>query len=212
MKLNFCLTLAMILAIGQIGFAQNRSMPSYSNNYRYGLLAENSNSPNDSETPDSLNINKSSMPVKLSTGAPNESSGVKLKKPWPTGALLRSAVLPGWGQVYNRQYIKAILYGGTEITLAVTTAHYWKQMSAHQRNFLNSTNRTYQAQEFFYYQNSQDNRNLFMWLTGITFFISIFDAYVDAHFADFNQQDKAFQAHLLPNKDALYLSLTYNLK
>lgn len=134
------------------------------------------------------------------------------EKPWPTGALLRSAIVPGWGQVYNGQYIKAVIYGGTEMALAYTTIHYWKQMDTHQKNFMNSTNRTYQAQEYFYYQNSRDNRNLFLWLTGLTFFISIFDAYVDAHFADFNEQDKAFDAYLTPKKDGLYLSLNFTLK
>ncbi len=135
-----------------------------------------------------------------------------IKKPWPTGALFRSAIIPGWGQVYNKQYIKAVIYGGTEIALAYTTSHYWKQMDTHQKNFMNSTDRTYQAQEYFYYQNSRDNRNLFLWLTGLTFFISIFDAYVDAHFADYNVQDKAFEAYLAPKNDGLYLSLNFTLK
>jgi hypothetical protein len=130
----------------------------------------------------------------------------------PRGALFRSAIIPGWGQVYNRQYIKAVLYGGTEIALAAATVHYWKKMDSHQSNFTKSTDPTYQAWEYYYYQSARDNRNLFLWLSGLTFFISIFDAYVDAHFADFNQQDKAFQANLTPNKDGLFLSFNVNLK
>jgi|GEM_PF-1618685 hypothetical protein len=148
----------------------------------------------------------------ISVNEPISPSTDKTKKPWPTGALLRSAVVPGWGQVYNKQYIKAVIYGGTEIALAYTTAHYWKQMDKHQQNFMNSTNKTYQVQEFYNYQNSRDNRNLFLWLTGLTFFVSIFDAYVDAHFADFDQQDKAFEANLFPKNNGFYLSLSYNLK
>jgi hypothetical protein len=154
----------------------------------------------------------SAQPDTSNPGNPKIFLAKKIKKPWPTGALFRSAIVPGWGQVYNKQYIKAVLYGGTEIALAAATAHYWKQMDSHQSHFMNSTDPTYQAWEYYYYQNSRDNRNLFLWLTGLTFFISIFDAYVDAHFADFDQQDKAFEAYLAPKKNGLYLSLSINLK
>jgi hypothetical protein len=164
--------------------------------------------PNTPTTGEALSV----QPDISSPSSPEIFRAKKIKKPWPTGALFRSAIIPGWGQVYNKQYIKAILYGGTEIALAATTAHYWKQMDSHQSHFMNSTDPTYQAWEYYYYQNSRDNRNLFMWLTGLTFFISIFDAYVDAHFADFDQQDKAFQAYLVPKNDGLYLSLNINLK
>jgi hypothetical protein len=212
MKLNLWLSLAIGLAIGQIATAKNQPWLYNSDNLLFGLFADNSNSRNVSEIPDSLNISKLPVMEKPSIVVPNISSGDRVSRPWPTGALLRSAILPAWGQVYNKQYFKAVLYGGTEIALVMTTAHYWKQMDSHQRNFLNSSDRTYQAQEFFYFQNSRDNRNLFLWFTGLTFFISMFDAYVDAHFADFNQKDKAFEANLWPKKDAICLSLTYNLK
>lgn len=166
----------------------------------------------DDTTATSNHPQQSIGPETPSESTPQSAPTDKVKKPWPTGALLRSVVIPGWGQVYNKQYIKAVIYGGTEIALAYTTSHYWKQMDTHQKNFTNSTDRTYQAQEYFYYQNSRDNRNLFLWLTGLTFFVSIFDAYVDAHFADFDQPDKAFQANFIPKSDGLYLSLNFNIK
>jgi curli biogenesis system outer membrane secretion channel CsgG len=37
------------------------------------------------------------------------------------GALFRSAVAPGWGQVYNREPIKAAVFGGSVAVLALTT-------------------------------------------------------------------------------------------
>jgi hypothetical protein len=154
------------------------------------------------------------------------------KKPSPTGALLRTAFIPGSGQIYNKQYIKAVAYGSAEIILGLTTARYWRQLDLHQRNFtlknisrqsqvalsglptqnVLAVNASYRSQEFTLYENAKDSRNLYLWLTGLTLFVSMFDAYVDAQFSDFNQTDKAFEAQLYPRNDGLYLAVTYNLK
>ena len=140
------------------------------------------------------------------------SSGLKIKKPWPTGALLRSAILPGWGQLYNRKYFKAVLYGGTEIYLIYKVQLRWRQMSEHEHNFLNTTDPVYKADQFALYEKRRDSRNVHLWLTSLVVFLSMFDAYVDAHLADFDQPDKAFQVYLGPEKDKVQLSLVYNFK
>ncbi len=42
------------------------------------------------------------------------------RRPSPTGALLRSLAVPGWGQVYNRQYLKApVVVGGMALLVGV---------------------------------------------------------------------------------------------
>ena len=145
----------------------------------------------------------------------NESAlngGIKIKKPWPTGALLRSAILPGWGQVYNHKYFKAVLYGGTEIYLIYKVQLRWGQMNHHEHNFLETTNPVFKADQFALYEKRRDSRNVHLWLTSLVVFLSMFDAYVDAHLADFNQQDKAFQVYLGPSNDEVQLSLVYNFK
>ena len=161
---------------------------------------------------DSLRIKYSAIPESTSRASINNPSGLPIRKRWPTGALFRSAVIPGWGQVYNRQYLKAVINGGAEIALALATRDYWRQMNAHQRNFMNSTDLSYKSQEFRLYENSRDNRNLYLWLTGLTAFISMFDAYVDAHFADFKQTDKAFEASLMPATDGIRLNFSFYFK
>ncbi|GEM_PF-3469303 len=132
------------------------------------------------------------------------------RKPWPTGALFRSALVPGWGQFYNKKYIKSIIYGGMEVYFVYKARKYWKQMDNHQANFLNSDDPIYKAEEFELYKDRRDSRNLFLWLTGLTVFISMFDAYVDAHMADFGQTDKVFEVHVAPKTDRVELFFTYN--
>jgi len=135
---------------------------------------------------------------------------IETKKPWPTGALLRSAFVPGWGQFYNKKYVKSVIYGGMEIYFVYNARKYWKQMDIHQANFSNSDDPIYQAQEFELYKNQRDNRNLFLWLTGITVFISMFDAFVDAHLADFDQTDKVFEVRAIPKADRIEITFAYN--
>jgi len=135
---------------------------------------------------------------------------IEKKKPWPTGALLRSAFVPGWGQFYNKKYVKSVIYGGMEIYFVYNARKYWKQMDIHQANFANSDDPIYQAQEFELYKNQRDNRNLFLWLTGITVFISMFDAFVDAHLADFDQTDKVFEVQAIPETNRIEITFVYN--
>jgi len=126
-----------------------------------------------------------------------------ISKPWPTGALIRSAIIPGWGQLYNRKYIKYVIYSGLELFFVNEARKYWIKMDNNQRNFQNPAGMTsliggfrdcsptdyqfyqadpdYQAKEFYLYEKNRDIRNLNLWLTGLTLFISMFDAYVDAH-------------------------------
>jgi hypothetical protein len=158
---------------------------------------------------DSATITGQEVVPSATENAPKANSG---KNRWPTGALLRSVVVPGWGQAYNHNYIKAVIYGGTEIALITTTRKYWREMNSHQRNFLGSADTSYKASEFRQYESSRNDRNLYLWLTGLTVLISMFDAYVDAHLADFDQTDKAFEVFVAPRKDQVQLSIVYNFK
>jgi hypothetical protein len=140
----------------------------------------------------------------------NSPAQVKIKKPWPTGALLRSAIIPGWGQFYNKKYIKTVIYGGVETYLIYNVQKFWRKMDKHQKNFQNSDDPVYKSQEFSLYENNLDKRNLHIWLTSLTIFISMFDAYVDAHLADFDQKDKAFEVYITPETGHIGACLVYN--
>lgn len=110
-------------------------------------------------------------------GAPTrkDSSKIRLqpKRASPRSVMLRSLLVPGWGQYYNRQYIKAALACGAEVGL-VATAIYWNRKA----------NGASDRETKLFYQN---NRNTANWFLLGTVLFSMLDAYVDASLADFDE-------------------------
>lgn len=88
----------------------------------------------------------------------------------PTGALLRSLAIPGWGQFYNRKYFKAVIVAGGEGTLLATAIVEWKRASDARKNL-----------DLEDYRAHVNNRNMFLWLYAAATVVSMLDAYVDAH-------------------------------
>ncbi len=99
----------------------------------------------------------------------------------PTRALFKSLVVPGWGQMGNHRYFKAALFAGLEIWFASQAIHYGSQANVWKARYNNATDlgdrNTYHAIYGSYY----GTRSKYIWYTGIAAFVSIFDAYVDAH-------------------------------
>lgn len=177
-----------------------------------GMNKKDQNTPENAEIDSEAVINNQTKEKSGQIKKTLHSQSDKIKRPWPTGALLRSAIFPGWGQIYNRKYLKAAFYGGIEIYLIYGLQKSWREMNTHQDNFLNSEDQVYKSSEFALYEESRDRRNVFLWLGGLTIFVSMFDAYVDAHFADFNKTDKAFEVKAVPRQDAVVLTLNYNFR
>lgn len=107
----------------------------------------------------------------------------------PMGALLRSVVFPGWGQFYNRKYLKGLVVFGAETTFITLAAIEWNRMNTHKKNFQNpdypDLDRYWEFEQFEFYE---DRRNLFLWITAGIVFLSMFDAYVDAHLYNFDRE------------------------
>ncbi len=139
---------------------------------------------------------------------------VKVRKTNPTGALLRSAFVPGWGQLYNRKYIKAVIFAAGEGWLAYGIYDDWKDANRHEENFKAAVDDPiYQAAEFEKFEDARDSRNLKMWFMAAAIFYSMFDAYVDAHLSDFEQADKAFEVYLGPGEiNDFEVSLTFYIE
>ena len=89
-----------------------------------------------------------------------------LHQPSPTGALLRSTALPGWGQFYNRKPLKGSLF---LILQAGLFTGVLLQRDQSQAGGLTSLGNT-----------------MLLGLLGVRVY-SMADAYVDAHFADFDE-------------------------
>lgn len=150
----------------------------------------------------------------FSHGVCQEADSVKVRKTSPGGALFRSAFVPGWGQLYNRKYIKAVIFAAGESWLAYGIYNDWKEADEHERNFKSPPpdDLDYQAMEFAKYEDARDRRNLKMWILSATIFYSMFDAFVDAHLSDFQQSDKAFEVYLGPGDGHDFkVSLTFNI-
>ena len=111
-----------------------------------------------------------------------------LERKSPTGALLRSVAFPGWGQFYNRKYFKSAIVFGAEATFITLAAIEWGRMNKHKRNFQNPDypDRYWEFEQFEFYE---DRRNLFLWITAGIVFLSMFDAYVDAHLYNFDREE-----------------------
>ena len=109
----------------------------------------------------------------------------------PTGALFRSIAFPGWGQFYNKKYLKAALVFLGEGSLIAGAVVEWGRMNENKKNFeaLPDTN-PLKTFEFNQYQYHKDNRNLFLWWTAGVIFISMWDAYADAQLSSFEKEDK----------------------
>ncbi len=122
----------------------------------------------------------------------------------PGGALLRSLAVPGWGQLYNKKYFKAVVIAGGQGVLLGTAIVEWKRAGDSKKDV-----------DFEGYRIHTNNRNLFLWLyAGATVF-SMIDAYVDAHLSQDTGEGvpQIGNIFLVPEagKKAVWLKLKINL-
>ncbi|HEX9652780.1 MAG TPA: DUF5683 domain-containing protein [bacterium] len=125
----------------------------------------------------------------LSMSSREDSARAKTpRKKSPNGAMLRSLLFPGWGQLYNHQPIKAVLVLAAQGTLVGMAVHYNNRAK---RSLTDSD-----AHEFYV-----DKRNQTFWFMGGVTLLSMLDAYIDAYLFDFDAgPDLALQAGVLSNQ------------
>ena len=119
----------------------------------------------------------------------------------PRGAMLRSLVVPGWGQFYNGKWFKGILIGGTEIGL-ITNAVIQNQLAVQSETEL--------EKEFY-----QENRSLSIWWLGAAILYSITDAFVDAHLYNFDDSPNLsmkIKKEIEPLNNTKYSVISLNFK
>jgi hypothetical protein len=112
----------------------------------------------------------------------------------PTGALLRSLALPGWGQFYNEQYIKSALAVAIE-GLLVAGAVVEHQRAEDGYDIYQDASQPDEVREAAWrrYSRRIDKRNAYLWYYLGFKFLSIIDAYVDAHLYRFDEGPFAVQ-------------------
>ena len=128
------------------------------------------------------------IPPPEPTGAGSVSNPVNLEDRLyqnPTKALFKSLLVPGWGQVGNRRYVKAGVIFALEVLFVGAAIHYDNQVGDARRMFESAESLASRNNWYDYMDNKRKNRGKFAWYAGITIFISMFDAYVDAHLFGF---------------------------
>ena len=119
------------------------------------------------------------------------STGAATPLPSAHRALLRSAVLPGWGQFYNGRPVKGLFFGAASATAltAVVVEH----------------RRIHSAPTPEEHQGRTARRNSRLLYFALSVALAAIDAYVDAHLADFGA---AMQVEMRRGKAWLRLKAT----
>ncbi len=119
----------------------------------------------------------------------------------PTAALFKSMVVPGMGQAGNRRWFKAGLFAGLETWFALKAIDHGKSAHAHKAAFDAATDVDYRRSLHAAYEIERSNRNKFVWFFGLTTFVSMFDAYVDAHMSGSpsNKRNDQFTVDFAPD-------------
>ena len=107
----------------------------------------------------------------------------------PTRAMLYSAAVPGGGQLYNREWIKAGVVMGVQGWLIGSAIHNKHQKSRYHDLYVSDQSPWHKSQEEEYRKRLNND----IWWIGITAALSMVDAFVDAHLADFETQQKDLQ-------------------
>lgn len=90
----------------------------------------------------------------------------------PSGAMLRSALIPGWGQWYTDHKLKAIIVLGAQLAL-IGNAVYYNQMAV--------KSHTSDDRNFYL-----DYQSQFTWYSVGFYLLNILDAFIEAHLWDFD--------------------------
>ncbi len=115
----------------------------------------------------------------------------------PGTAILRSAILPGWGQYYNESYWKIPVFWGILGWCAYNYVTNNNNYSDY-RDLYTGSNfsiESYRRLRDYY----RDQRDLFVIYMGITYLANLLDAYVDANLFDFNVTEDNFTGSSMLN-------------
>lgn len=131
------------------------------------------------------------LPATAITGAPGAPTAGTLANPsaaggngaadrWPnpTVTLLKSMAVPGWGQITNRRYVKAAVAIGLETWFIAGAITEWRRSNDALDLFRAEPAN---LEHYYDYAFHNGNKNDYLWALGVTVFVSMFDAYVDAH-------------------------------
>ncbi len=103
--------------------------------------------------------------------------------------MLRSLVFPGWGQFYNDEPVKGLLYGTLEFGLLGLVLYENHEAENAREMYLETGQESWQNS----YDNHSDLRRDFIWYTAGAWVVGLLDAYVDAYFFSFEAENTRFE-------------------
>jgi len=152
-----------------------------------------------------VGVNAQSADISNNVKADSTQSNKSISGKNPTIAGTLSFVLPGGGQFYNDKYFKSGIVIAADAYFVRMAVFNENQRQEKRKKMLEAV--TDADKEFFrgrmneYYESRQSN----YWWIGITTFLSIADAYVDAHLYNFQLKKKEVELRFSESK----LVLTY---
>lgn len=102
----------------------------------------------------------------------------------PLGAVIRSAVVPGWGQYYNESYWKIPIVVGLVAYYGYKIFDFNDKYNQYKQWTLNPPREGFDYKTWRDYY--RDQRDLFIIYTSLVYLANLLDAYVDAHLFDFD--------------------------
>lgn len=127
----------------------------------------------------------------VKTGDQKNSDTVFVMQKSAWGAVLRSAILPGWGQIYNESYWKVPIVWGTMgwfVYAWLDNNRKYNNYNDLYHQFGDNYSINYKNYRNFY----RDQRDTFAIYLCLTYFLTLVDAYVDAHLFDFSVDENQF--------------------
>lgn len=130
---------------------------------------------------------------RITENQPITEKNFEMKKS-PLGAIIRSLIFPGWGQIYVENYWKAPLFTAGCGLLVYFILDYNSQYQSFQKQFdeLKQTNPN--SSELFILRSKKefyrDNRDQSAFFLAAVYILAAIDSYVGAHLYDFSVDDK----------------------
>jgi hypothetical protein len=125
------------------------------------------------------------LPVEATVTAPRKRSRFEQPK-W---VMARSLVIPGWGQLHNGSWPKAIGVAAGEVGLVYRLIDDRKELDRLEQEVTNARNAGNEELEFALvdtYNSRLDGYVSRQWLLGALVVFALLDAYIGAHFRGFN--------------------------
>lgn len=119
----------------------------------------------------------------------------------PTGAMFKSLLVPGLGQMGNRRWFKAGLFMSLQTWFALEAIRYGQETHSLKAQFESEPDLLRRQVIHIAYDNRRSDRNKYIWFFGLATFVSMFDAYVDAHLSGSptNKRNDQFTVEIGPD-------------